>query len=110
MARAMGAGGRSGGGRDRGPEGKAGQRAGREEMRFQLMGVGWPFASYLVPPGTILDSADWTWNGIPLPGPPGERVPINVLCLDQSAANQWAALYRDQRFRFFGAPGVVLPP
>lgn len=76
-------------------------------MRWQLIQTAWPFASYLVPVGTILDADAPTWNGIPLPSPLAERIPINVLCLDQDAADAWKALYSGQLNFFQAVPGVT---
>lgn len=52
-------------------------------MIFQLTHHGWPIegGAKLIPVGTLLDHADWQWNGTPLPWPP----PINAIALDQAA-------------------------
>ena len=50
--------------------------------RYQLTGA-WPIegGAKLVPVGTVLDTEEWTWNGVALPWPP----PVNALALDQEA-------------------------
>ena len=52
-------------------------------MIFQLANHGWPIegGGTLIPVGSLLDHADWQWNGAPLPWPP----PVNAVALDQSA-------------------------
>jgi hypothetical protein len=74
--------------------------------RYQLMQP-WPIAGgrQLIPTGTILDSDNWVWEGAPLP----TSFPINVMCLDQAAADEWGNRYSGQRYRFFGVPGVTPP-
>ena len=49
--------------------------------RYQITEQGWPIGPYVIPAGTVLDTADWGWKGLALPRPP----PIDaVLCLDQA--------------------------
>jgi hypothetical protein len=56
-------------------------------MRFLVTGAGWPVSQYLIPPDTLLDRADWKWNGIDLPTP----LP---LCLQPLDAEAYAELLK----------------
>ena len=50
----------------------------------------------MIPPGTVLDTADWEWEGLALPRPP----PIDaVLCLDQAAYDEMVEDYELYGFR-----------
>jgi hypothetical protein len=71
-------------------------------MQFQLLGD-WPCGQWLVPAGTILDGADPRWNGIALP----YAMPLNVLCLDQSAYDAMVAFYGIEcNHLLYSAPGI----
>jgi hypothetical protein len=59
--------------------------------RYSISGWGYPISggAVLIPPGTILDSASWSFNGVPLPAPP----PSNAVCLDADAYNTMLKYY-----------------
>jgi hypothetical protein len=65
-------------------------------MRFML-GEPWPCSggAMLIPAGTILDSDDWSWNGVALTWPP----PINAIALDQSAYDELLRHYPYNRIQ-----------
>jgi hypothetical protein len=67
-------------------------------MRFQLVGCGWSVGAFLVPQGTILDSTNWTWHGMPLPSPP----PVNAAAMDQEAFNELLKHYPANRILIAG--------
>jgi hypothetical protein len=77
-------------------------------MRWQLIQHSWPFGQWNVEVGTILDTDNpIAPNGVPLPSPLEQRIPINVLCLDQAAADAWKARYNNQLYLFHGVPGLT---
>jgi hypothetical protein len=53
-------------------------------MRFQLLSD-WPASAAVMEKGTIIDGHDPKWRGVPMP--------LEVLCLDQEAANAMEAWY-----------------
>jgi hypothetical protein len=59
-------------------------------MRVQLTGP-WPIngGAMVIPVSTILDSTDWTYNGIALPYPP----PPNAAVLNQQSYDQMREFY-----------------
>ncbi len=74
-------------------------------MKFQLLGA-WPVngGAVLVPAGTILDRADWTWLGIRLPWPP----PINAMALNQEAYDQLLQHHRHEAHRLMTPAGSTI--
>jgi hypothetical protein len=63
---------------------------------------GWPVGQFVIPAGTVIDSADWKWGGFPLP----LAVPIDAICLDQEAYNISLSWYGgDQRKRLLYVAG-----
>ena len=64
-------------------------------MKFQLVGHGWPIGQYLIPAGTIIDTADpgdpwrWAWQSCLPDKPP----PVNALPFDQETYNLLAQVY-----------------
>jgi hypothetical protein len=64
-------------------------RQGEVMARYQLTQHGWSVGQYLIPTGTILDSADWKWNGIALPWPP----PVSAAVMDQEAFDEMLKFY-----------------
>ena len=64
--------------------------------RYQITEQGWPIGPYVIPAGTVLDTADLEWKGLALPRPP----PIDaVLCLDQAAYDEMLEHYELYAFR-----------
>ena len=64
--------------------------------RYQVTEQGWPVGPYVIPAGTVLDTADWEWKGLALPRPP----PIDaVMCLDQAAYDEMVEHYELYAFR-----------
>ncbi|MGA8293008.1 MAG: hypothetical protein WB820_10965 [Rhodoplanes sp.] len=69
--------------------------------RYQIIGQGWPVGPYRIPAGTVLDRADWQWNGLALPRPPPLDV---VMCLDQAAYDEMVEHYELYAFRILTPP------
>jgi hypothetical protein len=69
--------------------------------RYEVAGRGWPVGPHVIPAGTVLDTADWEWEGLALPRPP----PIDaVLCLDQAAYDEMVKHYEAYAFRILTTP------
>ena len=66
-------------------------------MKFQLIG---PWATNVgqVPAGTILDSEDWRWHGMPLPLPP----PPNAAVMEQEGWDEMRKFYSPQQILIAG--------
>ena len=71
--------------------------------RYQVTEQRWAVGPYVIPPGTVLDTADWEWEGLALPRPP----PIDaVVCLDQAAYNEMVEHYELYEFRILTSPNA----
>ena len=70
--------------------------------RWRLIGP-WPVGAWLIPSGTVLDSADMRWSGMALPTLP----PINARALDQEAYDILARVYSGQLGQLQYVEGVV---
>ena len=73
--------------------------------RYEVTGRGWPVGPHVIPAGTVLDTADWEWEGLALPRPP----PIDaVVCLDQAAYNEMVEHYELYEFRILTSPNAEI--
>jgi hypothetical protein len=71
--------------------------------RYQVTEQRWAVGPYVIPPGTVLDTADCEWEGLALPRPP----PIDaVVCLDQAAYNEMVEHYELYEFRILTSPNA----